>query len=394
MKVLHLTDDLQGISGVRSYLLQLREHLRPSGVECDLTTLGSRGRLAGALSRWFSLRHRRALAKHIRTGPPDIVHAHNLWMRLSPAPLLAARRAGIPVVMTVHDYHLACPRKWMITAADLPCETGFGPRCLVSNCRGEPEGWASLPYNDLRWLKVGGHRRMLRAWVDIFISPSEHLASWLRRSLGSDRVVTVPNFAPAPARPPEPPPGPPPSILFAGRLTREKGVHVLLESMPLVVSDHAQARLTVAGDGPCRRDLEQLARTLGLGGRVRFLGPCSTEQVQDLFAESNVVVLPTLWMENCPVSVLEAMAHGRPVVATRIGGVPELVQDGVTGALFERGDAADLAAKILGLFEDPTHLEDAGRQALLRHHSRFTPEAHSSRLQGIYESLLSHRKPQ
>jgi len=392
MKVLHLTDDLQGMSGVRSYLIQLREHLRPRGIECELSTQEPGGRLAGVLSRWFSLRHRRTLADRIHTDRPDIVHAHNLWMRLSPAPLLTARRAGIPVVMTVHDYHLVCPRKWMITTADLPCETGFGPRCLVSNCRGRPEGWASLPYNDLRWLKIGGHRRMLSAWVDLFISPSEHLASWLASNMDVNDLVTVPNFTAAPEQPPGPPLGAPPSILFAGRLSREKGVHVLLEAMPTVLREHSDALLTVAGDGPRRRDLEQMARSLGLEDRVRFLGRCSGDRLQDLYGETNLVVLPSLWMENCPVAVLEAMAHGRPVVATRIGGLPELVQDRVSGALFERGNAADLAAKILALFSDPNLVQAAGEQALLLHRTRFTPEIHIRRLEEIYESLLTKRK--
>jgi glycosyltransferase involved in cell wall biosynthesis len=394
VRVLHLTDDLQGMSGVGSYLLQLREHLRPRGIECELSSQGDGGPLAGVLSRWFSVRHWKTLANRIRSEKPDILHAHNLWMRLSPAPLLAARRAGIPVVMTVHDYHLVCPRKWMITTADLPCETGFGPRCLVSNCRGEPEGWVSLPYNDLRWVKVGGHRRMLRAWVDLFISPSDHLASWLGRSLGARNVVTLPNFTKAPDRPQGPLPGPPPSILFAGRLSREKGVHVLLQAMPLILEKHPRARLTVAGDGSQRTYLEQLARTLGLESRVHFLGRCSAERLNDLFADTNVVVLPTLWMENCPLAVLEAMAQGRPVVATRIGGLPELIEDGVSGALFDRGDAADLAAKILDLFSVPGRAEAAGERARLLHRSRFAPEIHASRLQGIYQSLLTHRDQQ
>jgi len=329
------------------------------------------------------------MTAHLRRDRPDVVHAHNVWMRLSPAPLLAARRAGIPVVLTVHDYHLVCPRKWMITGADLPCATGFGPRCLVSNCRGNPEGWTSLPYNDLRWLKVAGHRGMLRRWVDVFVSPSEHLASWLRGNMALDNVITVPNFAPPPRRPVDHPPESPNTILFAGRLSREKGVHVLLEAMPAVLRARPHAVLDVAGDGPRRPDLERQARRLGITSSVRFLGPRSPCELHELYERARVFALPTLWMENCPISVLEAMAHSRPVVATRVGGLPELVRDGETGFLFERGNPTDLATRILEVLAAPARARAFGDRAAALHRELYSPRVHARRLAALYSTVAA-----
>jgi len=391
VRVLHLTDDLRGISGVRSYLEDLEDAMEPLGIRCELETLGSPGhRLEGVFSRWASRKHYLSLAGRLRRGPalPDVVHAHNLWMRLSPTPLLAARKRGIPVVMTVHDYHLVCPRKWMITSRDEPCSTGFGPGCLFSNCRGAREGLPWIPYNDLRWLKVGLHRRLLRRWVDLFISPSQHLADWMRRSLGVTRIITIPNFTRVPGHVPPLSQRTRPSILYAGRLAREKGIDVLLEAMVLVLKVEPEAILTVAGDGPQRTELEKLAREKLPGNSCRFTGSLSPEALDRLYGEATLVVLPTLWMENCPVAVLEAMGHGRPVVATRIGGLPELVEDGVTGFLFQRGDPSDLAGKILQLLSNPEALHRAGEAAVARYRQRYTPGIHASRLATAYESLL------
>lgn len=393
MRSLHLTDDPAGLSGVRSYLEHLREAMAPLDIECELAGPYGGGRFTSHLSRWFNLRQYWSLRRRVRCNPPDIVHAHNVWMRLSPAPLLAARQAGIPVVMTVHDYHLVCPRKWMITGADLPCPAGFGARCLVSNCRGRPEGWTSLPYNDLRWLKVAAHRGMLQRWVDVFVAPSEHLASWLRASMGLENVHTVPNFAPPPAGRTDRSPGASETILFSGRLSPEKGVSLLLEAMPLILRSQPHCILEIAGEGPCRSDLESQAARLGISDSVRFLGTLPTAKLHQAMTRARAVVLPTLWMENCPVSVLEAMAHARPVVATRIGGLPELVRHGESGLLFERGNREQLAAAVVGLLASPKRARAFGECASALHRELYGPRLHAKRLAECYDAATTRGVP-
>lgn len=306
---------------------------------------------------------------------------------MSPTPLRAARIEGIPVVMTVHDYHLVCPRKWMITADWAPCERGFGWGCLLSGCRSAREGRCWLPYNDLRWLKVWFHRRMLRAWVDRFVAPSEHLATWLRTNLGVDNVVHIPNFTEAPdqaisaderGR----------VLLYVGRLSREKGVQILLRAMPAVLNACPNARLRVVGDGPQRGDLQRLATRLGLDAGVEFVGARSPERLDEVYRGCGAFVLPSLWMENCPVAVLEAMARGLPVIASRIGGVPELVNDGVTGVLVRSGDPDDLAEQAVRLLRDETLMDRMGRAAVDAFSRRYAPEVHARRLGELYRRLV------
>jgi len=393
LKILHLTDAPELIGGVQTYLTDLCRILEQAHTSCEVwNPPGANRRLASQFSRWVGLRYQRGLSSRLAHDPPSIVHAHNLWMRLSPLPLRAAKRAGIPVVMTVHDYHLVCPRKWMITAEDRPCEAGFGARCLYGDCRGSKEGWAWLPYNDGRWLKTALHRTMLQRWVDVFVAPSNHLRTWMQRSLGVDRVLHIPNFARRLSQTP-PPPGEAHRMLFAGRLSREKGVDVLLRAMPSVLREQPQTRLVVAGDGPERASLQRLATALDVGDAVQFTGSLSGEKLEEQYHRAGICLLPTLWMENCPVAVLEAMAHGRAVVATRIGGVPELVREGTTGLLVERGNHREVANAVLSLLEAPATVVDMGRRGFEAYAARYTPEIHLERLLAVYRELLSKKEP-
>jgi glycosyltransferase involved in cell wall biosynthesis len=388
VKVLHLTDDMTLIGGVQRYLSILQTIMSAQGVASRVWAPAP-GPLQGAASRWFGRRYRRQVGTLIRDWQPDVVHAHNVWMRLSPAPLEAAHEAGVPVMMTVHDYNWVCPRKWMITEDDRPCEVGFGRRCAVSGCRGSREGRVWMPYNALRWLKIAVHRTMLTKWVDRFISPSRHLAGWMERSLGVEGVIHIPNFAPGPRGGVGRPVDHPKNLVFAGRLSREKGVDVLLRSMPVVASRHPEVRLVIAGDGPERSELERLADESGAGQVVRFAGPLEPDALGRLYADAGLVVLPTLWMENCPVSILEAFAHGRAVVGTRIGGVPELIDDGRTGVLFERGNHRELSAVLDDLLSDRERIRRMGRNAEISWARNFTPELHGKRLRTAYDLLIS-----
>jgi glycosyltransferase involved in cell wall biosynthesis len=394
VKVLHITDDLVGISGVRSYLADLVEMLPASGFTGEAwgpnPTLGH---FSDHLTRWASRRYERELRSRLRRDRPAILHAHNLWMRLSPLPLRAAKSAAIPVVMTLHDYNNVCPRKWMITAGDRACESGFGGRCLVSNCRGSREGWPWLPYNNLRWLKVALHRQMLKTFVDVFICPSNHLASWVRRNMGIDNVVHLANFTRPPAAGTTSTDNPQ-RILFAGRLSREKGVDILIRAVAILVEDHPRASLVIAGDGPEEPKLRRQVSALGLEDSVSFAGSLAGEGLTTQYREAGICVLPTLWMENCPISVLESFSNGRPMVATRIGGIPELVEEGLTGFLFQRADHRDLAAKLGLLCNDATRVIEMGRHAAEAFEQKYTANVHLKRLSSIYNNLINRDGPE
>lgn len=388
MRILQITDDFRHTGGIQSAIRNTMELLHQEGHDVRMFDPGDGG--GAQLSRWLSLRQKRRLHQDLARQPVDIVHAHSLSMRLSPLPLRAAVELGIPVVMTVHDFNYVCPRKWMIDSSGRPCARGLGAACLVLDCHSAKPGRRYLPYHGLRWLKIQLHRALLRRLVDVFVAPSDVLAAWLSRSLGvaPERIVHIPNFVAVPTEP-LPRPGAERDVLFVGRLSPEKGVDCLLHAFSVLRSRFPEARLVVAGDGPARAALEQLAGRLGVAQATTFAGMLSQELLRARHAAARCSVFPSLWLENCPMGVLEAMAAGVAVVASRVGGIPEIIRHEQTGLLFERGDSVQLAAqltRILGDSELQARLGSAARAEAVR---RFSPQAHRPQLVGLYERCLT-----
>jgi glycosyltransferase involved in cell wall biosynthesis len=150
-------------------------------------------------------------------------------------------------------------------------------------------------------------------------------------------------------------------LLFVGRLASVKGLPVLLEALAEIVKDRPDVKLTIAGDGPDRAALESMAARLNLTANVAFSGYRSQAQVRELLQQTDVFVLPS-FAEGVPVVLMEAMAAGVPVVTTRIAGIPELVEDGVSGSLTSPGDAQNLRSAIVRLLEDPDLRRRFGRE--------------------------------
>jgi glycosyltransferase involved in cell wall biosynthesis len=387
-RLLHITDSFEYTGGIRSYIKQVSDLLARRGWEVEtFSPPGPGGDLRSHFSRWAGWRHLAEVRETVDRFRPDLLHAHSLSLRLSPLPLRAARERRIPVLMTVHDFNHVCPRKWMIRPDGETCDDGFGLHCLVRNCPGSRSGLAWLPYNGLRWLKTALHRRMLRAWVDRFITPSSVLGHWMASSLPTDRVTTVPNFV----HPPEGPSGTEgerAGLLFVGRLSKEKGVDQLIKALPLIRERVPGAGLTVVGDGPDRALLEHLARQQGVEAAVTFTGPVDNHLLGNYYRGSIACVLPSLWMENCPVTALESLSHGTPLLASDLGGLPEIVNDEVNGLLFPPGDHQRLAQQAVRLLLDRELAGQLGAAALETFQRDYSPDAHFTRLSALYEVLI------
>ncbi|MDB5331875.1 MAG: glycosyltransferase [Phycisphaerales bacterium] len=179
-------------------------------------------------------------------------------------------------------------------------------------------------------------------------------------------------------------------LLFVGRLAAVKGLPVLLESLALLKKSRGDILLTVAGDGPDRAKLEQQARDLGVEANVKFLGYQSQTQVRQLLAETDVFVMAS-FAEGVPVVLMEAMAAGVPVVATRIAGVPELVEDGISGYLVPPGDAASLADRTLALLEDSGLRQRFGKAGRATVEAEFNVTTESRRLVEVLTGALEGR---
>ena len=345
-------------------------------------TLRERVRAAGRAI--YSLEARSRLADLLDAEAPfDVAHLHNTYHQLSPSFLASLRAAGVPVVMTVHDYKLVCPVYTLTSHGEMceRCVGGHFTNAVRRRCnRGSLSGSALVAGET--WL----HSR-LHLWergVDMFVTPSSYLRDRLvAGGYPPERVVAVPNFV----DPDEfvAADGPGEGFLYLGRLSHEKGVETLIEA-----AAGTDARITIAGDGPERARLEALAGSSG--ALVEFTGHVTPDRVRELTAAARAVVVPSRWPENCPLVVLEAMASGRPLIASSVGGIPELVRDGREGLLVSQGDSAALRGAIERLHGDPEQAMALGRSGRARAESRFAPASHIDTIESIYVRARTHKR--
>lgn len=345
-------------------------------VELEPAPPGLAGVAAGARMIW-SRSSSRGLERALARFRPDVVHLHNVYHQLSPAILATLRRAGVPSVMTLHDYKLACPNYQLLDHGSI-CEACVGGGTWHATARRCKDG--SLTASALLSLESGVHR-LARAYdkVDLFISPSHFLADVMRRAgVADDRLRVVPNYADLQQFQPAPVGGT--ELLFVGRLSHEKGVDVLVDAVGMMPEG---TRLSIAGDGPQRAALAQRADRVA-PGRVTFHGRVDGGRVRELLASAAVSVVPSRWHENQPMTILESFAMSVPVVVTNLGGMPELVRDGAEGLVVPPDDATALAGALSRLLEDPEKRRLMGEQARARVVAEFGIDRHLARIDEVY----------
>jgi glycosyltransferase involved in cell wall biosynthesis len=216
--------------------------------------------------------------------------------------------------------------------------------------------------------------------VQIFACPSRFLLGKMQQGrVFPERLRWIPNFVDLEAFTPKQTPGG--DVVFAGRLSEEKGVDVLVDA----VAARPELRLDVAGDGPARASLEALAIERGASDRIRFHGRLPTDILQELLRSASVAAVPSRWYENMPLAVLEAFASGLPVVGTALGGVPELIEPGVDGAIVPPNDPGALGEALAGLVNDPDGAMAMGRRGREKAEREFAPVVHMERLDGLYD---------
>ena len=319
-------------------------------------------------------------ADAVRRFRPDVVHVHNVYPLVSPAVVRRARRLGVPVVQTVHNYRHVCSPGTMYRDGHV-CDDCVGRAVpwpgVVHRCyRGSAAQSAAMAVSQVV------HRPTWRL-VDRYLPVSRFVADHLvRTGVDPARVVVKPNAVDDPG--PVPPPGR--GFEFAGRLDREKGVLALLDAWAASGAGDRSV-LTIAGDGPVREDVERRAASLP---GVRCVGRVAPAAVGRLLADGAVAVVPSLWHETFGLVAVEAFARGRPVVATRMGGLGELVDErcGWPVAPTVEGLAAALAAAAAA---PPDRLAAMGRNGRERYEAAFTPDAVVARLVDTYEAVVSER---
>jgi glycosyltransferase involved in cell wall biosynthesis len=320
-----------------------------------------------------------ALREYVQRFRPEVVHAHNLYsVALEVVAFLGS--TGVPLLHTVHDFQLLCPNSWCVRGDGSPCPGGAGAQCFLHGCQ------ANSPYDSWDVLLAALRQRLAAHGADIALAPSSYLADRLR-ALGWPEVRHLPYFIDFPPGP-QAIPRDEHELLYVGRLQREKGVDVLLEAMPQISRAIPEVRLTLAGSGTELPSLKQSAQRKGLAHTVRFLEAVPRDRLGELYARATLCILPSLWSENSPLVAYECLQSGLPMVGSRIGGIPELIEPDC-GITFTPRDPRDLAAKVIRLLRLPKTGRAAMSEAARARSRSFDMGAHLDILEGAYAELLS-----
>jgi glycosyltransferase involved in cell wall biosynthesis len=419
-RVLHVADFLPGLheiaGGAEYAALRAIELQAERGVEVSVaTSVPSKGRPSaswasfhplptsrlgakrpGYLLKQLLVPHdpvaARAFSRVLAEVRPDVVHFHNLHT-LSLSLPLAARARRVAVVLSVYDYWLVCPTFMLETGDRGLCAAGHGARC--GPCIGRRRlGLLRHATAALFAFRPAVFSRPIAA-VDRFHVLSEASGRLLaRHGVRPEAVRAVPLllWQEAAVRPRGPfEPG---RLLYAGWIERRKGLLVAVEALARIAARRPDAQLVVLGmpaDPAYHRDVLDRIRAGGLEGRVHFRGSVGRDELVDELQRAHVVLVPEQWENMSPVILSEAMAAGACVVASRVGGIPDFVNEGVTGLLAERDDPADWAARVLAALEDPPGARRMGAAARELARAAFAPDVVFRGYRELYRELIETR---
>lgn len=328
---------------------------------------------AAADTVWSS-RSVTALTETIRRFRPDVVHFHNTFPLISPAAYWAVRAAGLPVVQTLHNFRLHCPQATYLREGRV-CEDCLGHlpwRGVLRGCYRDSRAQSAV---------LGGMLVLHRALgtyqnkVTRYIALNEFCRrKFIEGGLPAERVMVKPNFVDFVL----PPLAERKGFLYVGRLSDEKGIDVLVNAWSLLSS----GLLRIAGTGP-------KAGLLHGHPRLNALGAISSEQVRNEMVHSVALVLPSICYESFPRTLVEAFACALPVIASRLGPLVDLVEDGVTGLLFDPGSAVNLSHTLSWAQAHPEHMAEMGRNARAKYEAEFSADRNYAQLIAIYEDAIS-----
>ncbi len=393
-------------AGAEAYLLDLEAALKRSGHEVAVFASAHPENLPCAWEKYFppyrdysrgwSLAKFRNMvwspeaAKRIRwlirDFKPEVAHFQNIYHHLSPSIIAECNRAQVPVALTVHDYKLICPNYSLFTD-HAACE-----RCHLFRY------WNAVRYKCVKGSRAGSAAAAAEEWIHRalkiyetgvarFVTPSDFTRETLIRwGKNPAKIVHLPNLLDL-TRLPAPSAEVGTDVLYVGRLEEWKGVKIL----PALAAAAPDIRFKAVGSGPLAVELKERVRALGLNN-LEILGFAPREKVYEEIKKSRVVVVPSLGYDPFPTAALEAGALGRPVVGSRIGGIPEIVREGETGLLVAPGDEKAFLDALRKLEYDAAFAAALGAAAAVRVRALVDPERHLQKLLALYGEIIEQNR--
>ena len=383
----------RGRGGAEAHALRLRDGLLAAGDEVRLlvSSVGSAGdghadyiahgtesRAALSLLQIANPHAIATVRRAVAEFRPDVVWINMFALQLSPTAIIAL--GSIPKVLLVSDYKIICPLNHKLLPGGAICSVPAGVNCLRNGC-------VNLPH----WIRDQPRYALIRRAVhacQAVITCSQ----WVTDQLAANGIPSRPILLPVPPPPAEfrRDPSSTPSLLFVGRLDREKGVHLLLRAFARIATDLPLARLRIAGQGPERHSLEQLAHQLAIAGRVDFLGWCEPHELEPEFARAWALVAPSTWAEPLGLVAVEALVRGVPAIVPDQGGLAEIITHRESGWHFHSNGEDSLAVALRAACTAPLTLHPGVVQAAGR---RFRLESHIDALRQVFRECVQPKSP-
>jgi len=350
----------------------------------ETENLSALKRLGVLAAGYYSPRTRREITELVRREQPDVAIVQNVFPLISPSVYTTLAALKVPIIQAVYNYRFICPEGELYTQGKI-CERCVGGNYLNAvryRCYRDSAA-ASAWYASI----IGLHRtlRTFRNCIDAFMVPDHFLGKKLAQGgIPAEKIWRNPNpFYASDFSPCDETDG---YFLYVGRLVRQKGILTLLEA---VCKAGPGVRLVVVGRGEAQADVEQFIAAHHLEERVSLLGPKWGKEVEELIRRSKAVMIPSEWYDNLPLIFCQANACGKPVIASRINGIPEYITEGENGFSFEPGDADELARVVLKVAalsgEDYAALSRSSRKAA---EEVFDYSNHYQTLNKIVQSVL------
>lgn len=330
----------------------------------------------------YSKNNKKIMEKALKEFKPDIVHLNNFQRQLSASIIDPCVKRNIPIVFTAHDVQAICPAITMMDPDRNPCELCMGGKygnCFKKKCIKDST------LKSLLGSIEGNYYRNHKIYTDkisYIITPSEFYRSkFIEDGVDSNRVKAIHN-----------------SIdvndyniktedegyaLYFGRLSREKGIINLINAF----SKLKKGLLYIAGEGPEKENIKQIVKDNKLESRVKLLGFLDKKQMTEVTRKCKFVVVPSIWYENCPYSILETLAIGKPVIGSNMGGIPELIDDNKNGFIYKYDDVKELSKKMEILFDNKELVDKFSKKSKELAKEKYSREKYYKELICIYKEL-------
>lgn len=344
--------------------------------EIDLNT----GSKLKAFDVIYSPANKKQMTKALEDFKPDVVHINNFQRQLSASIIDAIKEKNIPIVMTAHDLNPICPCNILLYQGQIceKClESGY-MNCIKNSCIKDSKAKSLIGVLEHKFYQ---HKKIWNK-IDVIISPSEFNKNKLETyGAKSKQNISLPNFVY--------------DIdtskneigdyaFYLGRLSAEKGILNIIKS----IGECENAKLIIAGDGPYKDEIVNYISQNKLENKVSLVGYLNQEQAQEYLTKCRCLIFPSICYENCPYSILEAMAAGKPIVASDIGGISELVKDDVNGYLYKFANTDELTEKMKKIFESDEIVKRLSNNSKELYKQKYSAQRYYENLMNIYNSVI------